>query len=89
MAQFVDISRKTTVLIHDEEHEDRTREIMTISDMLDSFTEEGCPKPLEITECEDCMWWEEQRHSGAGWCRKINNYVFASFFCRHGKEIDD
>ena len=32
-----------TVTIYDEEHEDHLQKRMTVEDILDSFTDEGCP----------------------------------------------
>ena len=46
---IIDSNTIVTVLLYDEEHEEHSQKRMTIGEMLDRYTEEGCP--WEEEEC--------------------------------------
>ena len=44
--KLIDADREVAVLLFDAEHEEEYTKRMTIADMLDSLTEEGCPEEV-------------------------------------------
>ena len=41
--KWINAEQKVTVTIYDEEHEEHLDKIMTVEEMLDTYTNEGCP----------------------------------------------
>lgn len=41
--KWINIEQPVTVTIYDEEHEEHIAKIMTVEEMIDTYTKEGCP----------------------------------------------
>ena len=67
--KWINVERIVTVEVFDEEHEDYIRKRMTVEDILDKFTDEGCPTIYSnpddvepVVRCKDCANWNSETH---------------------------
>lgn len=62
MSRYIDADLYVEMQIYDEEHEERRKWKGTIEDLLDQWTEQGCPPTVEHKTGEwkwsalDCSW---------------------------------
>jgi ribosomal protein L34E len=54
--KWIDAEQKVTVTIYDEEHEEHHDKIMTVEEMLDTYTNEGCPTMYSNPERKTGKW---------------------------------
>lgn len=72
--------------VYEDEHEEWIDKKMSISDFLDSYTDEGCPKE-ELSPCQFCKFYDEHDDKDAGFCcGPIQDWVGKDFFCKRWKE---
>ena len=75
--KWINAEQQVTVTIYDEEHEEHLDKIMTVEEMLDAYTNEGCPtiysnperktgEWIEKTEVVDCSTFHDRRCSLCG-----------------------
>lgn len=48
MGKWINAEQQVTVTVYDSEHEERFNKSLTVEEMLDAYTHEGCP-PLYLT----------------------------------------
>ena len=59
MSRYIDADKKLTITVYDDEHEENIDRYMTIEEILDTYTSEGCPTTadvVEIVRCKYCKW---------------------------------
>ena len=54
--KWINAEQQVTVTIYDEEHEEHIDRIMTVEEMLDKFTNEGCPTMYSNPERKTGKW---------------------------------
>ena len=54
MSKYIDADLYVEMQIYDDEHEDWLWWKGSIEELLDQWTEEGCPTPIEVSE--DCIY---------------------------------
>ena len=54
--KWINIEQPVTVTIYDEEHEEHLVKIMTVEEMIDTYTNEGCPTIYSNPERESIKW---------------------------------
>ena len=87
----VSLSEKVTATYYDEEHEEWSRENVTVRDVLDSVCDEYTVLPSaqpEITHCAECIHW---KHSAArkSYCEVFDWMSKAEDFCSFAERRTD
>lgn len=54
--KWINAEQQVTVTIYDEEHEEHHDKIMTVEEMLDAYTNEGCPTIYSNPERKKGKW---------------------------------
>ena len=54
--KWINAEQKVTVTMYDEEHEEHHNKIMTVEEMLDTYTNEGCPAMYSNPERKTGKW---------------------------------
>lgn len=54
--KWINAEQQVTVIIYDEEHEEHHDKIMTVEEMLDTYTNEGCPTMYSNPERKKGKW---------------------------------
>lgn len=72
--KWINAEQQVSVTIYDEEHEEHLVKIMTVEEMLDTYTNEGCPTTYpsvesKIIKCKECMYCATDI-DGELYCRK-------------------
>lgn len=62
MARFIDADKKLTITVYDEEHEENIDRYMTIEEILDTYTSEGCPPTADVVSKEKYDELNERYH---------------------------
>ena len=78
MARYIDADKKIHIQIFDEEHEEYVVLEQTIAECLDSYTDEGCPEPVDVQGVKHAHWENEYYHSG----------FFHTCSCCHRETLD-
>lgn len=60
--KWINAEQQVSVTIYDEEHEEHLVKTMTVEEMLDTYTNEGCPTiypsvESKIVRCKDCVYY--------------------------------
>ena len=62
MSKYIDADLYVEMQIYDDEHEEWSLWNGTIEDLLNQWTEQGCPTPIEVSEdCISRKWLEEHK----------------------------
>ena len=59
MSKYIDADKKLTITVYDDEHEENIDRYMTIEEIMDTYTSEGCPTTADVVEvvrCKDCKF---------------------------------
>ena len=56
MSKYIDVNLYVEMQIYDSEHEEWKRWKGTIEDLLDQWTEQGCPPTIDMVHCKDCKY---------------------------------
>ena len=71
MSRYIDANKKLTITVYDDEHEEHVDHYMTIEEILDTYTSEGCPPTADVVERKRGEWIETS--SGDHWkCSRCN-----------------
>lgn len=54
--KWINAEQQVTVIIYDEEHEEHINKVMTVEEMLDTYTNEGCPTMYSNPEQKTGQW---------------------------------
>lgn len=54
--KWINVEQPITVTIYDEEHEEHLVKTMTVEEMIDAYTNEGCPTIYSNPEQESIKW---------------------------------
>ena len=79
MSRYIDANEKLTITVYDDEHEENIDHYMTIEEILDTYTSEGCPPTadvVEIVRCKDCT-------------RQMICFHSDDYFCADGERRED
>lgn len=57
MAEYIDANKTVTIQVYDDMTEEWHKEKVTIAEALDKWTDEGCPKSVEIEPFKDFAEW--------------------------------
>ncbi len=73
--KWINAKQRVTVTIYDEEHEEHIEKIMTVEEMLDTYTNEGCPTMYVIQERKTGKWipYNEDKED---WLRSDGTPIF-------------
>lgn len=96
MSKYIDADLYVETQIYDDEHEEWSIWKGTIEELLDQFTEEGCPSTVDIVTCKECkhvsksQWvtnldGTEKRYK----CDCIGDYMLERNFCSFGERKDN
>lgn len=55
--KWINAEQQVTVIIYNEEHEEHLKKVMTIEEMIDTYTNEGCPTTYSSPQKKGT--WEE------------------------------
>lgn len=58
--KWINAKQQVTVTIYDEEHEEHLDKIMTVEEMLDTYTNEGCPTMYSNPKRKKVKWINDQ-----------------------------
>jgi hypothetical protein len=58
---LIDAHTKVMIQLYDDEHEDYVKKEMTVQDILDAFTDEGCPDA--VNPCISCSLKQPKKES--------------------------
>jgi len=93
MAKYIDADTVVGLMMFDDWG--RTVETDTIENILDNFTEEGCPEPADVVpvvRCKDCENWQTDwnpsipdRH----YCAVMDSMMKADDFCSYGERREE
>lgn len=70
MSRYIDADEKLTITVYDDEHEENIDHYMTIGEILDTYTSEGCPPTADVVEvvrCKDCKHFHDGIYNGEYW----------------------
>lgn len=56
MSRYIDAYKKLTITVYDDEHEENIDRYMTIEEILDTYTSEGCPQTADVVEVVHGKW---------------------------------
>ena len=87
MSRYIDANEKLTITVYDDEHEENIDHYMTIEEILDTYTSEGCPPTadvVEIVRCKDCKWKQ-----GSECVRFADVRPFADDYCSRAERRAD
>lgn len=65
--KWINAEQQVTVTIYDEEHEEHHDKIMTVEEMLDAYTNEGCPTMYFCPERKPGRWTHAWGTDGIIW----------------------
>lgn len=82
MAKWIDADANVNIQLWNEEHEERCTERMTIEEVLNLLTDEGCPPSIDIVLCKECVRYDERFVLS---CRHHISKVHADDFCSYGE----
>ena len=54
--KWINAEQQVTITTYDEEHEEHLIKTMTVEEMLDTYTNEGCPTIYSNPECKGPVW---------------------------------
>ena len=90
MAKMIDAETEVTIQIFDDMTEEyKILQNMTVAEVLDRYTEEGCPPETEIIRCHEC------RYNDGGYCSMLRERtkrngvevrIWSQFFCAYGEK---
>lgn len=83
MGKWINAEQQVTVTVYDSEHEERLNKSLTVEEMLDAYTHEGCP-PLYLTPEQDTgewIWDEDELYYR---CSKCGKYAYETLYCMDG-----
>jgi hypothetical protein len=87
MARLINAEIKVKVQLFDGEHEEFITREMTVEEVLDAYTEEGCPPTVDavpVVWCKDCEYSNgEYKYCVNDIFEKPNGY------CSYGKRKED
>ena len=72
--KWIDAEKKLTITVFDEEHEEHIDKVMSVEEILDTYTNEGCPS----------IYSNPERKTGK-WLPDNNNYYEERFVCSECK----
>ena len=90
MSRYIDADKKLTITVYDDEHEENIDRYMTIEEILNTYTSEGCPTTADVVEvvrCKNCMWNKSTPHNPI--CANDNMPKDVGFFCADGERRED
>jgi len=73
--KWINAEQQVTVTIYDEEHEEHHDRIMTVEEMLDTYTNEGCPTMYSNPERKTGKWIPVKNGRGGHECDQCHNYA--------------
>ena len=62
MSRYIDVDKKLTITVYDDEHEENIDRYMTIEEILDTYTSEGCPTTADVVSKEKYDELNEKYH---------------------------
>lgn len=93
MAKYIDADTVVGLRLFDDTcgREKTTIEVDTIENILDNFTEEGCPEPAEVAKivrCKNCRHHSYDEEFFCYWCEHEHmlREVKPDFYCGYGEE---
>ena len=95
MSRYIEANKKLTITVYDDEHEEHVDHYMTIEEILDTYTSEGCPPTADVVEvvrCKDCKHAEIQDYAppSCRYCCKYSALYHAkNFYCSMGERRED
>ena len=90
MPRYIDADKKLTITVYDDEHEENIDRYMTIEEILDTYTSEGCPTTadvVEVVQCKNCKWNKSTLHNPI--CSNDDMPKDVGFFCADGERRED
>ena len=79
--KWINAEQKVTVTVYDEEHEEHLDKVMTVEEMLDTYTNEGCPTIYSNPELKTGQWIVDE--DGNITCFVCGNGSSNDNFCEH------
>ena len=92
MSRYIDANEKLTITVYDDEHEENIDHYMTIEEILDTYTSEGCPPTadvVEIVRCKDCVYWEQATDNSGNCNRAFEITAYEGDYCSYGERRED
>ena len=95
MSRYIDANKKLTITVYDDEHEEHIDHYMTIEEILDTYTSEGCPPTadaVEVVRCKDCKHYKEMyigQSSLYMGCELHGSFFKENDYCSYGKRRED
>lgn len=87
--RLINAERKVHVLAYDDEHEENIVKYMTVEELLDEFTDEGCPTIIS-DPVQHGRWIEHHYAGGMYFTCSICNHNGAGRFCSNcGARMDE
>lgn len=83
MSKYIDADLYVEMQIYDDEHEEWSIWNGTIEELLDQYTEQGCPPSADVVERKRGCWRTVKHHDETFWkcsqCEMLHKY--ASNYC--------
>ena len=92
MSRYIDANEKLTITVYDDEHEENIDHYMTIEEILDTYTSEGCPPTadvVEIVRCKDCVYWEQATDNSGNCNRAFEITAYEGDYCSYAERGED
>jgi len=80
--KWINAEQQVTVTIYDEEHEEHLDKIMTVEEMLDAYTNEGCPTIYSNPEPNIGQWIDADGDNAICGCCNRLNHLYGTY-CKH------
>ena len=68
MSRYIDADKKLTITVYDDEHEENIDRYMTIEEILDTYTSEGCPTIANVVEVVHGEWIDGYKRQSCSVC---------------------
>ena len=93
MSKYIDADLYVEMQIYDDEHEEWSWWNGTIEELLDQWTEEGCPSAVDIVHCGECKCCRDELIEEYMplyiYCEKWNHETDFDGFCKGGERIEE
>ena len=92
MSRYIDANEKLTITVYDDEHEENIDHYMTIEEILDTYTSEGCPPTadvVEIVRCKDCVYWEQATDNSGNCNRAFEITAYEGDYCSYAERGEE
>ena len=88
MSRYIDADKIFHIEVFDDGIDDYIKREMTVDEILDEFTDEGCSyaDAVEVVRCKDCIHNDQCKHRVVMWVEDpINTWHKDIDFCSYGE----